>query len=199
MAEVKSLLQAGKFTHTLSGYPLGTHLVLSDDGSSLHLHVKDEYEQILRTQLFKVLAFSEPLKQSIATTNSLAGNKTWAERGLNISWTYHPQNGLNMDILVANHEDIPDSDLNCVFCGEPGDTNAANCPKCRCLMPAEVARIAETEINNHRKEMQQLAQARQIAAEQQKARERSSNAGCLTFFVLGVIGLGIYAFYFFNK
>jgi hypothetical protein len=46
------------------------------------------------------LNFSEPLRRAMSHTNSAAGTKTWRERGMQMSWHYHPDIGLNLSVLV---------------------------------------------------------------------------------------------------
>ena len=46
------------------------------------------------------LNFSEPLRRAMSHTTSAAGTKSWRERGMNMSWHYHPDIGLNLSVLV---------------------------------------------------------------------------------------------------
>jgi hypothetical protein len=46
------------------------------------------------------LNFSEPLRRAMSHTTSAAGTKTWRERGMQMSWHYHPDIGLNLSVLV---------------------------------------------------------------------------------------------------
>ena len=46
------------------------------------------------------LNVSEPLRRAMSHTASAAGTKTWQERGMQMSWHYHPNIGLNLSALV---------------------------------------------------------------------------------------------------
>lgn len=46
------------------------------------------------------LNFSEPLRRAMSHTTSAAGTKSWREHGMNMSWHYHPEIGLNLSVLV---------------------------------------------------------------------------------------------------
>lgn len=48
----------------------------------------------------RALNFSEPLRRAMAHTTSAAGTKVWRERGMEMSWHYHPDIGLNLSVLV---------------------------------------------------------------------------------------------------
>lgn len=46
------------------------------------------------------LNFSEPLRRAMNHTTAVAGTKTWRERGMSMSWHFHPEIGLNLSVLV---------------------------------------------------------------------------------------------------
>jgi hypothetical protein len=46
------------------------------------------------------LNFSEPLRRAMSHTTSAAGTKTWREHGMNMSWHYHPEIGINLSVLI---------------------------------------------------------------------------------------------------
>lgn len=46
------------------------------------------------------LNFSEPLRRAMSHTTSAAGTQVWRERGMQISWHYHPDIGLNLSVLI---------------------------------------------------------------------------------------------------
>lgn len=48
------------------------------------------------------LNFSEPLRRAMSHTTSASGTKTWRERGMSMSWHYHPDIGLNLSVLLES-------------------------------------------------------------------------------------------------
>lgn len=54
----------------------------------------------VRTVVERVLNFSEPLRRAMDHTTSAAGTKTWHEHGMEMSWHYHPDIGLNLSVIV---------------------------------------------------------------------------------------------------
>ena len=46
------------------------------------------------------LNFSEPLRRAMNHTTAVAGTKTWRERGMSMSWHFHPEIGLNLSVLI---------------------------------------------------------------------------------------------------
>jgi hypothetical protein len=79
------------------------YVFVAEDFTSLFLTTKngnDRYGRNVEEAVFNALKFSEPLRQATAHTNSAAGTKHWHERGLEISWHYHPDLGLNLSVLI---------------------------------------------------------------------------------------------------
>lgn len=46
--------------------------------------------------VMNAMNFSSPFISSISSTNSLAGTKTWSEKGFNYQWSYHPDSGVSL-------------------------------------------------------------------------------------------------------
>ena len=53
-----------------------------------------------QAHVYKALEVSEPLARSIQHTTAMAGTKHWHEKGLEFSWHYHPEIGLNLSVLA---------------------------------------------------------------------------------------------------
>lgn len=51
--------------------------------------------------VFEALEMTIPLRRSIQHTTAMAGTKYWHEKGLEYSWHYHPEIGLNLSVLSA--------------------------------------------------------------------------------------------------
>lgn len=52
-------------------------------------------------QVYQALQVSEPLLRAIGHTTSMSGTKSWYEKGLDYSWHYHPEIGLNLSVLTS--------------------------------------------------------------------------------------------------
>jgi hypothetical protein len=81
-----------------------------------------------------VLGFSEPLKQAVASTNAMMGLRTWSERGMKMSWAYHPENGITFSIQLDETRPIPaDAGNYCWQCLSPRDQKPEYCPNCHTI------------------------------------------------------------------
>ena len=59
----------------------------------------DRLGQNRKERFFEAFNFSLPLQRIIGKTSSAMGIQHWQENGLNISWYYHPQNGLVLSVI----------------------------------------------------------------------------------------------------
>jgi len=79
------------------------YIAVADDFTSLFLTTKNSNDRLGRLAeeaVFSALEFSEPLRRATAHTNSNAGTKNWHERGMEMSWHFHPELGLNLSVLL---------------------------------------------------------------------------------------------------
>jgi hypothetical protein len=51
--------------------------------------------------VYEALEITVPLQRAIQHTTAMAGTKNWHEKGLEYSWHYHPEIGLNLSVLAA--------------------------------------------------------------------------------------------------
>ena len=81
----------------------GDYIAVDQEAGTLFLSTKKQGDfkggAVLRIVEQK-LNFSEPLRRAMSHTTSAAGTKSWRERGMNMSWHYHPEIGLNLSVLV---------------------------------------------------------------------------------------------------
>ena len=127
---VKNISNIGTLLSQTYALPSGGYLSVDPDGQSAHFSYHHTGADMFR--VFEVMmGFSEPLKQAIASTNAMQGTRTWSERGMNFSWAYHPDNGLNLSIQVQELQPIPaDAKDICLNCFAPVASDAISCSSC---------------------------------------------------------------------
>lgn len=80
-----------------------SHSYLASDASSLTINGEDKYDTEAASDAFHVLnALGMPsyIKDEIEGTNSLMGRQRESANGYTVSWTYHPDNGLDIIFRV---------------------------------------------------------------------------------------------------
>ena len=79
------------------------YIAVDQEAGTLFLSTKNQGDfkggAVLRIVEQK-LNFSEPLRRAMSHTTSAAGTKSWRERGMTMSWHYHPDIGLNLSVLL---------------------------------------------------------------------------------------------------
>lgn len=55
----------------------------------------------IQWEVYEALKVSEPLRRAISHTTAMSGTKNWYEKGLDYSWHYHPEIGLNLTVLTS--------------------------------------------------------------------------------------------------
>jgi hypothetical protein len=89
-------------TLLLLGVSVYDYVAPSEDGTALFLTTQSGYSvdgNMVYACISDKLQFSPALKANINTTTALAGTKSWTENRMDLQWTYHPDNGLNMSIV----------------------------------------------------------------------------------------------------
>jgi len=79
------------------------YIAVDQDAGTLFLTTKSEGDgtgRSVRAIVERILNFSEPLRRAMDNTTAVSGTKTWRERGMDISWHYHPDIGLNLSVLI---------------------------------------------------------------------------------------------------
>lgn len=75
---------------------------LGDNGNSLVVDGSANGETLLSEQcLYRELSVSDALRSLMERTSSMMGPQDYEENGLNYRWTYHPDNGLDTVIVIA--------------------------------------------------------------------------------------------------
>ncbi|MEN9970148.1 MAG: hypothetical protein RLZZ229_356 [Actinomycetota bacterium] len=98
------LYATGYCLATLRGSKINVYDYVSNssDGTSLFLSTKSGYD-VKGTMVYNCLklqlSFSAALISNIEHTTALAGTQTWSENRMDLQWTYHPSNGINMSII----------------------------------------------------------------------------------------------------
>jgi hypothetical protein len=85
-----------------SDFRVHQYISTSNDGSSFFLTTRsaqDPNGALAYACVRQTLGFSDVLISSIGTTTALSGTRTWSENGMDLQWTYHPTNGLNLSIV----------------------------------------------------------------------------------------------------
>lgn len=72
---------------------------LSSDGKSIYVDSKDEYDYVSMLDIFQIvedLDLPDSLVSEMESTNSLMGRLTETYGDIQVSWSYHPKNGLDV-------------------------------------------------------------------------------------------------------
>ncbi len=80
------------------------YVAVDKDYNSLFLTTKSRWDDKgteTGNHVYKGLEISLPLRRAIAETSSDLGTLHWHERGLEFSWSYHPDRGVILYVLVS--------------------------------------------------------------------------------------------------
>lgn len=84
---------------------IGGQATLSSDGTELIIDGKNQYDILSVSDIQNVcstLELPETLFEEMSRTNSLMGKQTQNSKGYQISWSYHPNNGLDVYFKVVD-------------------------------------------------------------------------------------------------
>jgi hypothetical protein len=80
------------------------YIAVDEDFNSIFLNTKMRHHAAgdeAGEKLLKALAISVPLSRAIGATSADMGMQHWHERGLEFSWSYHPDRGSRISILAS--------------------------------------------------------------------------------------------------
>lgn len=103
----KELYEAKELLKKAYRFCIGDGATLSADGLSLTIDGADQYDVLSRfdvESVIKTLKLPDSLKTKMEITNSLMGRQTEKYDNIKVSWTYHPDNGLDavFEIVINN-------------------------------------------------------------------------------------------------
>lgn len=103
----KELYEAKELLKRAYQYCIGDGATLSADGLSLTIDGADQYDILSRfdvESVIQTLGLPDSLKTKMEITNSLMGRETETYGNIKVSWTYHPDNGLDavFEIVINN-------------------------------------------------------------------------------------------------
>lgn len=80
------------------------YVAVDKDYSSIYLNTTHKYDEKgneIEEHLYDALELSVPLRRSISKTSADMGMQYWHERGLEFSWSFHPDRGTRISILTS--------------------------------------------------------------------------------------------------
>lgn len=165
---------------------MDSHITCDAEGRSLHFSSGAGSSKIVEISgfpgLMEALAFSDPLRMAISSTNALQGARTWSERGMDLTWTYSEGQGLDVSIQLSNWKALPKKlDGRCFTCFNAVEEQDERCKSCGVVTPGTADAI-----------FKQRSAINAIEREKQASMQGKFNVGCLLFFLVAIAGLVIF-------
>jgi hypothetical protein len=78
-------------------------MTLEDDGRTIVIDTRSEYGDVSAMEcVLDSLGTPQSIEAQVGRTTAMMGVQDATHDGLDYSWTYHPDNGVNMVISVAD-------------------------------------------------------------------------------------------------